>query len=74
MNAAIKTLAAALGVGACLLASCGGAQSKTQAQLVAITAGCQAALDIERDAGEAGATSQTERGCRASLHAWEGTK
>lgn len=71
MNAAAKALAAVLGVGACLLVNCSGAQSKAQAQLATITAGCKVALGIERDAGDAGATNQTEQGCRASLHAWE---
>ena len=71
----MSALAVALGIGAGLLAvcSCSG-QPKAEAQYVAIVAGCEVALDIERDAGEAGATNETAEGCRAALHSWEHAK
>ncbi|HEY6824146.1 MAG TPA: hypothetical protein VI195_06875 [Steroidobacteraceae bacterium] len=67
-------LACLLGANALCLADCGGAQPKAQAQLAAIVAGCKVSLDLERDAGEAGAIGETEQGCRAALHTWERAK
>lgn len=58
-----------LGIGACAVVACSGAQDKAQVQLATITAGCKVAL--ERDAGEAGAADDTARGCASALHAWE---
>lgn len=68
------TLALVLGIAALCMASCSGAQTKSQAELAAIVAGCEVSLDLERDAGEAGAASETGDGCRAALHSWERTK
>lgn len=48
-----------LGIGACVVVACSGAQDKAQVQLATITAGCKASLDLERDAGEAGAADDT---------------
>ena len=63
-----------LGIGLGVVAACSGAQTKNQADLAAITAGCRVGLDLERDAGEAGAADDTARGCAAELRAWENTK
>lgn len=71
MNAR-RALVLACCVGA--LADCSGAQDKAQAQLAAITAGCEVSLSIERDAGEAGAAYDTAKGCKAALHSWEHAK
>lgn len=70
----VLALAMVLGSGASLLDACSGAQSAKQAQLATIVSGCKVALDIERDAGEAGAADDTADGCKAALHSWERAK
>jgi hypothetical protein len=67
------TCALVLASGLGLLDGCGG-ESRAQAQYAAIVAGCKASLDITRDAGDAGATSDVEDGCKAALLAWEHDK
>lgn len=63
-----------LGVGiVALVASCSASQTKTQVDLAAITDSCATTLAVTRDAGEAGATDDIERGCKAELKAWEKT-
>lgn len=74
MSGAAKALVAALGAGAMCLASCSGAQTKDQAKLAAIVAGCKESLDIARDGGEAGAADAIAKGCAAELHVWENGK
>lgn len=54
-----------------LAASCGAAQDKEQATLGAIVAGCVASLDVDRDAGAAGATVDEAKACRETQHQWE---
>jgi hypothetical protein len=54
-----------------VLASCSGAQDKAQAQFAAITVGCTASLDLDRDAGAAGAVNAEADACRKTLHVWE---
>ncbi len=53
------------------LAACGAAQDKEQATLSAITLGCKVSLDLDRDAGAAGAVDAEEDACRKTLHVWE---
>lgn len=54
-----------------MAASCGAAQDKEQATLGAIVAGCVASLDIDRDAGAAGAIDDEAKACRETQHQWE---
>ncbi len=53
------------------LVACGAAQDKEQATLAAITAGCKVSLDLDRDAGAAGAVDAEADACRKTLHVWE---
>lgn len=73
MRAISAGCALVLAIGFAALASCSG-QSRSEAQYAAIVAGCKAGLDIERDAGEAGAVNETAEGCRAALRSWEHAK
>ncbi len=54
--------------------ACGAAQDKEQATLAAITAGCKVSLDLDRDAGAAGAVDAEADACRKTLHVWEARK
>lgn len=53
------------------LVACGAAQDKQQAELAAITAGCKVSLDLDRDAGAAGAVDAESDACRKTMHVWE---
>lgn len=63
-----------LAASACAVVACSGAQTQSQAELGAITAGCKVSLDLERGFGEAGAADDTARGCSAALRTWEKAK
>jgi hypothetical protein len=52
---------------AAIVVACSASQSRFDLQLTAITAGCKVSLDLERDAGAAGAADDTARGCEAAL-------
>ncbi len=53
------------------LVACGAAQDKEQAILAAITAGCDVSLQLDRDAGAAGAVDAEADACRKTMHVWE---
>lgn len=54
-----------------LVASCSGAQDKNEATYAAIVAGCKVSLDVDRDAGAAGAVDDESRACDKTLKVWE---
>jgi hypothetical protein len=57
---------------ACFVAlSCGAAQDAEQAKFGAIVAGCIAGLDVDREAGAAGAIDDETKACRETQHQWE---
>lgn len=57
-----------------LVAACGAAQDKSEAAYAAIVAGCKVSLDIDRDAGEAGAVDTEAKACDKTLKVWESHK
>jgi len=61
-------------VACAMLGAACGSVTRSEANYAAIVAGCKASLDIERDAGEAGAENKTAEGCRAALDSWERAK
>lgn len=70
MNRDIKAaLVLACGIG-CVV-GCSGAQDKSKATYAAIVAGCKVSLDLDRDAGAAGAIDDEARACHETLKVWE---
>lgn len=70
MTSALKTTLV-LGVSAALLVACSAAQDKTEAAYAAIVGGCKVSLDLDRDAGAAGAVDDEARGCDKTLKVWQ---
>lgn len=64
----LSTAALACALAVLCAMSCTAAQDRASLQLTAITAGCKASLDLEHDAGAAGAADATSKGCEAALH------
>lgn len=67
----LSALATAVVVGVASLVSGCGAGSQAQAQLAAITLGCDVSLKLVRGQKDPAQIKLVEDGCGASLHAWQ---